>query len=109
MEEDDVSQAVRYYRSYYAEKGKHQASVYNGMANTLSRLKKGGLLSGHSHPEKGDFRREMLKELGLFSCFDVVYGADEEGRLTKADLIRKCMEAAGAARGGYHSGGGQSL
>lgn len=99
MEEDAVSQAVRYYRSYYAERGKHQASVYDGMANTLSRLKKAGCYLATATLKKEIFAREMLKELGLFSCFDVVYGADEEGRLTKADLIRKCMEAAGATAG----------
>ena len=89
-----AERAAACYRIYYAEKGKLQASVYDGMEKTLRRLKEAGCFLGVATLKKDIFAKEMLDALGLLSYFDMVSGMDADDSLTKADLIRRCMQAA---------------
>ena len=89
-----AERAAACYRTYYAEKGKLQASVYDGMEKTLRRLKEAGCFLGVATLKKDIFAKEMLDALGLLSYFDMVSGMDADDSLTKADLIRRCMQAA---------------
>lgn len=96
MGPDETRRAITFYRTYYGEKGKSQAKVYDGMEETLKQLKAAGCFLGTATLKKEDFAREMLRELGLLPYFDMVCGMDSEDRCTKADLIRRCMQFAGA-------------
>lgn len=93
---EQTRMAVRYYRQYYDEKGKHEAFAYAGIADTLSRLKAAGYFLGTATLKKEAFALEMLEELELLFYFDAVCGADADGRLAKADLIQMGMDRAGA-------------
>ena len=93
---EQTRMAVRYYRQYYDEKGKHEAFAYAGIADTLSRLKAAGYFLGTATLKKEAFALEMLEELELLPYFDAVCGADADGRLAKADLIQMGMDRAGA-------------
>lgn len=94
MDRRQAEQAASYYRAYYAERGKHEIMVYDGIEETLKRLKNAGFFIGTATLKKENFAKEILKEQGLLSYFDAVCGMDEGDRLTKADLIRRCMAAA---------------
>ena len=93
---EQTRMAVRYYRQYYDEKGKHEAFAYAGIADTLCRLKAAGYFLGTATLKKEAFALEMLEELELLPYFDAVCGADADGRLAKADLIQMGMGRAGA-------------
>lgn len=94
MGRPQAEQAASHYRAYYADKGKHEATVYSGMEKTLNRLKKAGCFIGVATLKKESFAKEILEEQGLLSYFDVVCGMDGGDSLTKADLIRRCMRTA---------------
>lgn len=89
-----AEQAAACYRTYYANQGKHQVRVYDGMEETLRRLKEAGCFLGVATLKNETFAKEMLDALGILSYFDIVCGMDASDRLTKADLIRRCMQAA---------------
>ena len=94
MDRAGAEAAAACYRTYYAEKGKLQASVYHGVEKTLRRLKRAGCFLGVATLKRETFAGEMLDKLGLLSCFDTVCGMDADDRRTKADLLAHCMQAA---------------
>ena len=96
MSRERAVQAIRCYREYYAKQGWRQVQVYDGMRETLGELKEAGCFLATATLKKETFAKQILQETGLLSLFDAVCGMDEDDRLTKADLIRRGMEAAGA-------------
>ena len=98
MDFPSAEQAAAQFRAYYAREGKHQVKVYDGMEETLCRLKAAGCFLGAATLKQEHFAKEILKEQGLLAYFDAVCGMDAEDRLTKADLIRRCMQAAKAGK-----------
>ena len=92
MDAARAERAVGYYRSYYAQKGKFGAAVYRGMESTLIRLKQAGCFLGTATLKKEAFALEILERLRLLPLFDLVCGMDERDSLTKAGLLRRCME-----------------
>lgn len=67
------------------------------MAQVLRQLREDGSFLGVATLKKEDFAREMLEGCGILSCFDTVCGMDAADSLTKADLLRRGMQRAGAA------------
>lgn len=98
MDDSEVPKAIQHYRHYYSEKGKQELKVYDGMKQALHSLKDYGCFLGIATLKKESFAKEILKDLGLLSYFDVVCGMDEEDRLTKTILIKKCMQRANASQ-----------
>ena len=91
MKKDEILKAVEYYRNYYNEKGKSQVKAYNGIKETLEKLKNNGYLLGVATLKRENFAKEILKNLNLLSNFDIVCGMDEKDSLTKADIIKNCI------------------
>jgi len=91
LSNENAQKAVEYYRDYYAEKGIKEAQLYKGMNETLQTLKKNGVLLGVATLKRETFAKEILKALNIATFFDVVYGIDEKDKLSKADLLEKCV------------------
>lgn len=98
MNQEETAEAVRIYRAYYDKLGKDEAAVYEGMQEALRSLKAAGLFLGVATLKHQAFAEDILRKHSLFSLFDAVYGMDRDDRLTKAELICRCMQAAGAAQ-----------
>ncbi len=93
--EADAKEAVRQYRQWYAENGIYQAKLYDGMKELLINLKVQGFKLGVATLKAERFAKVMLKNMGVFSLFDVIYGVDENDKRTKAELIQLCMTTIG--------------
>ena len=91
LNENDALTAVEFYRKYYAETGKLEATAYDGILQTLVSLKEEKYLLGVATLKRENFAKEILKELNLAKYFDVIYGMDENDQLTKANLLKKCI------------------
>ena len=91
LSEEDARKGIEYYRKYYAERGKNEVSVYEGIKESLSKLKKEEYVLGIATLKREVFAKEILKNLGLDIYFDVVYGIDDNDSLTKSKLIEKCI------------------
>lgn len=90
--------AVRHYREYYRQRGKHEMQAYAGMEEALIQLREAGCFLGTATLKREEFAREILEESGLLPYFDAVYGMDERDSLTKAQLIERCLQFAGGRR-----------
>lgn len=87
--ENNVDEAVSYYREYFKAKGMFENKVYDGIANLLSSLKKKGfhLVVATSKPTV--FSNEILKHFNLYDYFDGVFGSTLDGKLCKKEDIIK--------------------
>ncbi len=96
MNSEQVLEAVRIYRSRYADIGLFENNVYDGIPEMLSRLKDNGkrLLVATSKPEV--FAVRILEKFELAQFFDVIGGADINGsRNEKSEVIEYVLSRAG--------------
>lgn len=94
--EDQAREAVAYYREYFADKGKFENEVYDGVETMLKQLKDAGkkLIVATSKPEV--FAKQILDYFGLTQYFDFVAGATlDETRVKKAEVIAYALESCG--------------
>lgn len=94
--EDQAREAVAYYREYFADKGKFENEVYDGVETMLKQLKEAGkkLIVATSKPEV--FAKQILDYFGLTQYFDFVAGATlDETRVKKAEVIAYALESCG--------------
>ena len=99
LSHDRALQATAYYRTCYDREGKHMAQAYQGMSALLATLKARGKSLGLATLKNEIFAAEMLKNLGLVSYFDAIRGMDQGDTLTKAQLLKRCMEDLSAPAG----------
>ena len=91
--EDQVNEAIRYYRSHYTVTGIHQNSVYPGIEALLQALQSQGhkLYVATSKPEF--MANQILEDFGLAKYFTLICGATTDThRNTKEAVISHLME-----------------
>ena len=66
------------------------------MKETLSELKKMGVMMGVATYKREDYAIKLLLHFGIERFCSVMHGADAEGRLTKADIVELCIREMGA-------------
>ncbi|MBP3506588.1 MAG: HAD hydrolase-like protein [Lachnospiraceae bacterium] len=92
LSEDKAVLAMDYYRQYYASKGVLEIEPYDGMKETLLKLKRNGISLGVTTLKKELFAKEILNVLGILQYFNVVIGMDEKDILTKSEMIRRALD-----------------
>ena len=88
-----VSEGVKKYREYFAEKGLLENSVYPGIPELLKNLKQAGkkLVVATSKPE--EFSIKIIEHFGLAPYFENVCGSlMNEGRSNKDEVIAYAIE-----------------
>jgi phosphoglycolate phosphatase len=85
--DQDVEEAVRFYRAHYEEHGLFNATVYSGMQEALTDLYAlpARLFVCTAKPQA--FAERIIKHFGLGHLFEQVYGADLEGRFDDKGLL----------------------
>lgn len=92
--EEQAREAVVYYREYYTTKGIFENEVYEGVEETLRKLKEAGyrLVLATAKPEK--FAKIVIEHFGLEHYFDLIAGAAlDETRTNKAEVIAYALES----------------
>ena len=89
--DEEAQKATRIFRSYYQNGAVFHAEEYDGITELCKMLSESGYRLGVATNKPQGFAEALLKEFKLFQYFDSVCGADENGRLSKSDLICLCM------------------
>ena len=87
----EAQQAVTVFRAHYQDGAVFHAALYPGIAELCAELKASGFRMAVATNKPDRFASALVRRFGLDGLLDPVCGADEEGRLKKADLIRMCM------------------
>ena len=71
------------------------AVPYEGIFDLLHFCREHGIKTGVATNKREDYTKTLLDRFGFTPLFDCIVGTDMEGKLTKVDLIRACMERMG--------------
>ena len=80
------------FRPLYKEKYLFECSVYPGIFDLLSDLKKGGKKLAIATNKRTDYATVLLEKIGLLDYFDTVKAMDMDGRSKKKDLVKGCID-----------------
>ena len=88
----DLEKAIGYHKEYALTKGLFEASLYNGIPELLSLLKESGCKLAVATLKYEETAQKMLSFLNVAPYFDVICGALSDVKLTKAQLLEKCVD-----------------
>lgn len=92
-----ASQAIAVFRRYYGNGNMLETNIYEGITEVITYLKEKGILVGIATSKKEGFARQLMEHFGLEPCFNSIKGSDEKEELTKADIIKRCLEELGVS------------
>ncbi len=84
------------FRKLYAGDNCLLARTYPHMRTTLALLRLEGYRLGVATYKRQDVAQKVLDHFGLSKYFDVIFGSDFQGTLTKSDIVARAVEAVGA-------------
>lgn len=99
LNESDGMRAVEFYRERYQTKGLLEAEIYPGIQPLLTALQANGASMAVATLKLERYAQTMISFFGLANYFNCVCGTDEKGRVTKAEIIGKCLKKIGALPG----------
>ena len=99
FDDENADRGVAYYREYYKDKGIFEGYVYDGIEETLKRLKASGkrVMVATSKPE--EFAKRVLEKFGIAKYFDFIAGAtlDEKTRANKIEIMQYAFDSCGVS------------
>lgn len=96
LAEDRAQEAVKNYRSYYAQKGMFDYSLYEGIEDLLKQLKAAGCTLAVATTKYQKYAFLILEDCKLLSYFDCIAGSNEDGsRAGKTELLADVMNQTG--------------
>ena len=99
ISKEEAEQAVVFYREHFSEIGLFENVPYDGVDESLARIKASGkkVCVATSKPEV--FAKRILDKFGLSLYFDYICGATmDEKRTTKQEVIEYALVTSGAKR-----------
>lgn len=99
MTQEDADNAAGVFRDYYKQPDYLlQAIPYEGVFDVLETLAKKRIKIAVATYKRQDYAENLLNHAGFNKYTDVFYGADFEGKLTKSDIILKCIADCGISK-----------
>lgn len=96
--ENDAEKAVAYYREYFADRGIFENRVYDGIEETLAKLKEKGYKLYVATSKPTEYTVRILDKFGISQYFEYVSGSSLAGNDgSKAAIIKRAVEQSGAA------------
>lgn len=92
LEGNELQETADIFRKYYKEQSLLLAKPYEGIFPLLDALKRSNKVIAVATYKREDYARKLLKYFGFHRYSSLLYGADNENKLNKADIIHKCME-----------------
>lgn len=97
MNDDEIEYAINNYSKLYSMKGKEMFYLYEGIEETLHKLKNDGYLLAVATQKHDMFTRDMLKAHGILDLFDAVCATDVGTALYKSTLLSMACDKLGVA------------
>ncbi|MGI6055105.1 MAG: 3-deoxy-manno-octulosonate cytidylyltransferase, partial [Clostridium sp.] len=92
LNEQEADRATNLFRDRYKNHDLLKAEPYPGILDLLSWLRKEGFLIGVSTLKREDYALTILEHFQIAPLCDVICGSDFASKMTKADVIRKCLQ-----------------
>ncbi|MCD8026465.1 MAG: HAD hydrolase-like protein [Clostridiales bacterium] len=92
MTDDEIEYAANNYSKLYSQKGKEMFTLYDGLEDSLHRLKENGFKIAVATQKHIMFTTDMLNIYGITELFDAVCATDVGTNLTKEALLLQACE-----------------
>ena len=89
---EEAQKGANIFREFYKNEALFEASLYEGILSILEQLRQHGIKIGVATYKREDYAIEILKHFDIVPYCDVIHGADNENRLSKADIIQLCCD-----------------
>ena len=91
LDGDELQKAVDIFRGHYRERGHALSVPFPGTMDLIRSLHEKGYAIGIATMIYQQYAVDILEELKIIDCVDVIEGSDIRGERSKADMIRNCM------------------
>lgn len=92
LEGEELTKAAATFRDHYKQGDVLNAKPYEGLEEVLKYLKNKGYVLSIATNKRQDFVDALINKFDLSKYFTKVCGTDMQGKYTKTDLIKQCME-----------------
>lgn len=93
LDGERVQELAVVFRNYYKQdECLLKASPYDGILKVCQELVSEGVKIGIATYKRQDYADKIVRHFGFGDYTDDIYGADNENRLKKVDIIRLCLE-----------------
>lgn len=95
LNKNEAQHAADIFRERYKLHDLFKTFRYPGVEDVLSSLGEAGIQQAIATNKRQDYATEICKHFGIDDYCAPIIGADDENKLTKADLIKECLEKLG--------------
>lgn len=88
---EDARKASDLFRNRYKNFDLFKGKPYGGVQDVLERLKSSGIKQGVATNKRDDYALLICQHFNIDAFCSSIHGADNENKLTKADLIKMCL------------------
>ena len=92
ISEEEAQKATQVFRGRYKEHDLFRAVPYPGIPELLKRLRSGGFLIGVATLKREDYAISLLEHFGIAALCDSICGSDFDSKMSKCDVILKCLQ-----------------
>lgn len=98
----ELQDLANVFRKRYKEHDLYKAVPYDGIYDVFDVLKRNNISIAIATYKREDYAMEILKHFKFDLYTSILYGADNDNKLTKKDIIVKCIKAAAIEKNDYH-------
>ncbi|MBO4267589.1 MAG: HAD hydrolase-like protein [Lachnospiraceae bacterium] len=98
LEKEEADKAADVFRNRYKEDDILLAVPYEGIFETLAKLRESGVKTAVATYKRQDYAGKLLMHFGFDKAVDAICGSDAEGKLSKKDIIDNAIKILGADR-----------
>lgn len=92
---DILQEVATIFRNQYKDFDLLKAKPYEGIYDTFQKMLDQGIVPAVATYKREDYATTLLNHYGFNRYTQIMYGADHENKLTKRDIIEKCILDAG--------------
>lgn len=98
LSEQEANAATEVFRNHYKECDLLKAIPYDGITELLQSLKRKNILVGVATLKRDDYAHTILEHFHIQEYCRAICGSDFESKLTKADVLNKCLNEMGLSK-----------
>lgn len=88
---EDAQEGANIFRDFYKSNALFEATLYEGVIGLLDNLKNRGIKIGVATYKREDYAIDLLRYFHIDTYCNIIHGADNDNKLTKADIVEKCI------------------
>lgn len=95
IDNETANKLTTVFRNRYKDVDLLKAKPYQGILEVFDLIKMLGMKSAIATYKRQDYAENIVKHFGFGEYTDIIFGADNDNKMRKKDIIEKCIEVSG--------------